>query len=164
MRLSVVRPAHPGDAEPGPDPEYGPTLAADEGGLKDDNSPLQDDDEEVDDPQKIWAVLRLNARQRKFCALYSTGFYSGAQAARLAGYSAHSARFAASRMLANDEICVEIARHAATKADLVAREELIIAKRLYALCRAAEIAGDFRAAIAAMGVRAQMLSLRKVGR
>lgn len=114
-------------------------------------------------PSRI-AWLRINPRQRKFCALYSTGFYSGAQAARLAGYSSRSARFAASRMLANDEICVEISRYAATKADLVAREELILAKRLYALSEAAEFAGDFRAAIAALGVRAQMLSPRKGSR
>jgi hypothetical protein len=156
MRLSLVRPGHL--AGPGPD------LAAGDVDPKDDSSPQQGDEEEVDDPEKIVAVLRINPRQRKFCALYASGFYSGAEAARLAGYSSHSARFAASRMLANDDIRLQIARHKATKADLQAREELLIARRLYDLSAAAEGAGDFRAAIAAMGVRVQMLSPRRGSR
>lgn len=52
--------------------------------------------------------MALTEQQKLFCREYVNNRYNGTQAAILAGYEEHSARFQASRLLTNDNILAEI--------------------------------------------------------
>ena len=54
--------------------------------------------------QKEELGKKLTAKQKKFCELYISTNFNGAEAARLAGYSENSARQIASKLLTNVDI------------------------------------------------------------
>jgi hypothetical protein len=100
----------------------------------------------------------LNRRQRAFCAHYAR-YGNGAQAAIFAGYSHHTARFQASRLLTNDNICLHI--EALHSARMAARDAAVahMVRRLRRIEEKAGDADDHHGALRAMTLEARITGL-----
>jgi hypothetical protein len=106
----------------------------------------------------IDTAAALNRRQRAFCAHYAR-YGNGAQAAIFAGYSHHTARFQASRLLTNDNICLHI--EALHSARMAARDAAVahMVRRLRRIEEKAGAADDHHAALRAMTLEARITGL-----
>jgi hypothetical protein len=133
----------------------GENAAADDTDDDDTDCESQADAGAVDD---IDTAAALNRRQRAFCAHYAR-YGNGAQAAIFAGYSHHTARFQASRLLTNDNICLHI--EALHGARMAARDAAVahMVRRLRRIEEKAGAADDYHGALRAMTLEARITGL-----